>query len=100
MCTSPPPTLWGARQWLCRQADTAEDSGYFGPSSAIWKLHREAVLSLGLGRALLLQLAHPWVAQAAADHSTFQSEPIGRLVATVSAAELLVFGSRAQADAT
>ncbi len=76
----------------------AEDDGYFGPRSAIWRLHREAVLGLGLGRALLLQVAHPWVAQAVVDHSTFRDRPLDRLLATVSAAELLVFGSRRQAD--
>jgi uncharacterized protein (DUF2236 family) len=79
---------------------TAEDAGYFGPDSAMWLLHREAILGLGLGRALLLQLAHPWVAQAVADHSPFQSRPLARLLGTITAAELLVFGSRGQAAAT
>lgn len=77
---------------------TAEDTGYFGPGSAIWHLNQEAVLGIGLGRAVLLQMAHPWVAQAIADHSTFQQRPLQRLLAIVSAAELLVFGSRRQAD--
>lgn len=85
---------------LRRQLATTEDSGYFGPGSAMWLLHREAVLGLGLGRALLLQLAHPWVAQAVADHSAFHTRPLDRLIGTITAAELLVFGSRAQADAT
>jgi uncharacterized protein (DUF2236 family) len=90
------PLHWG--QWLRGQLAGAQDEGYFGPESAIWLIHREAVLALGLGRALLLQLAHPWVAQAVADHSTFQDDPIGRLAATVMAAEFLVFGDRSQAD--
>jgi len=85
--------------WLYQQIATAEDCGYFGPGSAIWSLHREAVLALGIERALLLQLAHPWVAQAVVDHSTYRSEPVERLFGTISAAELLVFGSRKQADA-
>jgi uncharacterized protein (DUF2236 family) len=38
------------------------------------------------------------VAQAVADHSTFRDDPIGRLAATVMAAEFLVFGDRDQAD--
>jgi uncharacterized protein (DUF2236 family) len=76
----------------------ANDEGYFGPSSAMWRLNREAVLGVGLGRALLLQLAHPWVAQAVVDHSTFKERPVDRLVGTVVTAELLVFGSRAQAN--
>jgi uncharacterized protein (DUF2236 family) len=85
---------------LRRQLATAEDAGYFGPGSTMWLLHREAVLGLGLGRALLLQLAHPWVAQAVADHSPFQTRPLARLIGTITAAELLVFGSREQAAAT
>jgi uncharacterized protein (DUF2236 family) len=90
-----------ARQWavwLCDQLASAEDVGYFGPSSALWQLNREAVLGLGLGRAVLMQLAHPWVAQAIADHSPAVGQPLDRLLATATAAELLVFGSRAQAD--
>ncbi len=93
-------TARAAGRRLRRQLATAEDAGYFGPRSAMWLLHREAILGLGLGRALLLQLAHPWVAQAVADHSPFQSQPLARLIGTITAAELLVFGSRAQADAT
>jgi uncharacterized protein (DUF2236 family) len=65
----------------------------------MWGLHREAALGFGLGRVLLLQLAHPWVAQAIKDHSAFREQPRDRLLATVIAAELLVFGDRAQADA-
>jgi uncharacterized protein (DUF2236 family) len=90
-----------ARQWfvwLCDQLASGEDDGYFGPSSALWRLNREAVLGLGLGRAVLMQLAHPWVAQAVTDHSAAAGRPLDRLLATATAAELLVFGSRAQAD--
>lgn len=91
--------FWRSGRWLREQLSMAEDVGYFGPSSAIWRIHQEGVLALGLGRALLLQLAHPWVAQAVTDHSTFQHEPVERLMGTVSAAELFVFGSRSHADA-
>jgi uncharacterized protein (DUF2236 family) len=84
---------------LRAQLAATEDNGYFGPGSAMWALHRELALGFGLGRALLLQLAHPWVAQAIKDHSAFRAQPLDRLLATVIAAELLVFGDRAQADA-
>jgi uncharacterized protein (DUF2236 family) len=95
-----PSDPWEAGRWLRQQIASAEDDGYFGPSSTIWRLHREAALGFGLGRALLLQVAHPSVAQAVVDHSTFRERPLDRLIGTVIAAELLVFGSRAQADAT
>ena len=100
LARTPPlePRRWAA--WLCAQLAAAEDVGYFGPSSALWQLNREAVLGLGLGRAVLMQLAHPWVAQAVLDHSPAAGRPLDRLLATATAAELLVFGSRAQADGT
>ena len=90
--------LWRSWGWLRGELARAEDEGYFGPASAIWRIHREMVLGLGLGRAVLMQLAHPWVAKAVADHSGFQNAPFDRLFGTIAAAELLVFGSRAQAD--
>jgi uncharacterized protein (DUF2236 family) len=91
--------LWEYGRWLRELLASAEDPGYWGPSSAMWRLHREAALGLGLGRAILLQLAHPWVAQAVADHSTFRQQPVERFLSTIAAAYLLVFGSRRQADA-
>jgi uncharacterized protein (DUF2236 family) len=39
-------------------------AGVFGPATVTWRIDREAVVFLGAGRALLLQLAHPWVAAA------------------------------------
>jgi uncharacterized protein (DUF2236 family) len=96
--SSPPLTPRQTGLWLRQQLATAEDTGYFGPESIIWQVQREAVLGLGLGRALLLQVAHPFVAQAVLDHSTFRSQPVDRLMATVTAAEMLIFGSRRQAD--
>jgi uncharacterized protein (DUF2236 family) len=90
------PRRWAA--WLCTELAGGEDVGYFGPGSALWQLNREAVLGLGLGRAVLMQLAHPWVAQAVADHSPARDRPLERLLTTATAAELLVFGSRRQAD--
>lgn len=76
----------------------AEDWGYFGPDSVIWRVNREAVLGLGLGHALLLQLAHPFVAEAVSHHSSFPEQAQSRLAATWLAATYLVFGSRGQAQ--
>jgi uncharacterized protein (DUF2236 family) len=63
---------------------------------ATWKLHREAVLLAGWGRAILLQLAHPLVAQGVADHSGFAQDSwgrVGRLRRTLSAMLALTFGT-------
>src|SRR5512144_1521758 len=43
--------------------------GFYGPDSIMWRINREAVL-LGAGpAALLLQVAHPLVAEGVAQHS-------------------------------
>jgi uncharacterized protein (DUF2236 family) len=64
--------------------------------STVWKLHREVVLLAGWGRAILLQIAHPLVAQGVADHSGFAAERwarVGRLKRTVGAMLALTFGT-------
>jgi uncharacterized protein (DUF2236 family) len=61
-----------------------------------WKLHREVVLLAGWGRAILLQIAHPLVAQGVADHSGFAAERwarVGRLKRTIRAMLALTFGT-------
>src|SRR5262250_837977 len=64
--------------------------------SVAWRLHREVVLLAGWGRAILLQLAHPLVAQGVADHSTFADTRWGRatrLRRTLGAMLALTFGA-------
>lgn len=68
-------------------------AGVFGPSSLTWRIDREAVIFLGAGRALLLQLAHPWVAAAIAEHSSTLADPIGRFHRTFDIVFTMVFGS-------
>jgi uncharacterized protein (DUF2236 family) len=68
--------------------------GIFGPASMTWRIDREAVIFLGAGRALLLQLAHPWVAAAIAEHSRTLADPIGRFHRTFELMFTMVFGSR------
>jgi uncharacterized protein (DUF2236 family) len=63
--------------------------GLFGPASVTWRVDREAAIFLGAGRALLLQLAHPWVAAAIAEHSRTFTDPIGRAAAIPTAAAVL-----------
>jgi uncharacterized protein (DUF2236 family) len=61
-----------------------------------WRLHREVVLLAGWGRAILLQLAHPLVAQGVADHSGFATDGWGgvkRLKRTLAAMLALTFGT-------
>ena len=73
--------------------------GVLGPDSVMWQVHREAALFLGAGRALLLQLAHPWVAAGIAEQSKVFTDPLGRFHRTFSIVYTMVFGTRAQAAA-
>jgi uncharacterized protein (DUF2236 family) len=72
-------------------------AGIFGPHSMMWRVNGEAAVFLGAGRALLLQLAHPWVATAIAQHSRSLTDPIGRFHRTFSLVFTLVFGTFDQA---
>lgn len=80
-----------------RPLAAGEAAGLFGPGSLIWRVDREAALFLGAGRALLLQLAHPWVAAGIADHSRTLRDPVGRFHGTFAVMYALVFGSLDQA---
>jgi uncharacterized protein (DUF2236 family) len=82
---------------MARSAAASEPAGIFGPDSVIWRIDREAAVFLGAGRALLLQLAHPWVAAAIAQHSRSLTDPIGRFHRTFSVVFTMVFGTTGQA---
>jgi uncharacterized protein (DUF2236 family) len=70
----------------------------FSDDDPIRRVNREGVLLLGGGRALLMQVAHPSVAQGVADHSDFQADPWSRLIGTLEAVYTIVFGTDEQAD--
>ena len=71
-------------------------SGVFGPRSITWQVDREAAIFLGAGRALLLQLAHPWISAAVEQHSDTFANPIGRFHRTFGTIFTMVFGTLAQ----
>jgi uncharacterized protein (DUF2236 family) len=73
--------------------------GLFTPESVVRRVNREAVLLLGGGRALLLQVAHPLVAAGVAAHSHFRRDPFGRLWRTLDLMLTIVFGDLAQVAA-
>lgn len=72
----------------------------FPRDAVIRRVDSEGILLLGGGRALLMQLAHPAVAQGVADHSDFRANPFRRLQRTLEASYTIVFGSEEQARAT
>jgi uncharacterized protein (DUF2236 family) len=63
----------------------------------VWRVHRESLVFLGAGAALLLQNAHPWIAQAVADHSKALKDPLGRYYRTFRPVFAIVFGTLGQA---
>lgn len=77
-------------------AGRAGDPGLFGPGSAAWRVGRERLLLAGGPAALLLQVAHPLVAQGVADHSDFTGDPLRRLHGTLDAVLTVTFGDTEQ----
>jgi uncharacterized protein (DUF2236 family) len=64
----------------------------------MWRINREAVL-LGAGpAALLLQVAHPLIAEGVAHHSSFEQDPWRRLHGTIRTTMDLVFGDGRAAE--
>lgn len=83
-----------------RDVERAVDNplhGLYGPQSMMWRVNRESIVFLGAGRALLLQLAHPFVAQSIEDHSPVKRDPWGRYYRTMPPVFAMVFGSLDQA---
>jgi uncharacterized protein (DUF2236 family) len=77
-----------------------EAEGLFGPRSVSWRVDRELLVLAGGSCALLMQAAHPAVAAGVAQHSTYRTDPFGRLLRTLESSFSVVFGSRSEALAT
>ena len=82
---------------MSRREDAA---GLFGPESVSWRVDREVLVLAGGSCALLMQAAHPVVAAGVAQHSTYRTDPFGRLLRTLTSSFDVVFGSRPRAEAT
>lgn len=70
-----------------------------GPESITWKVNREVIVIASWGRAILLQLAHPAIAAAVHDHSSFRGSlraSFRRMHSTVGAMLSLTFGDTEQ----
>jgi uncharacterized protein (DUF2236 family) len=79
---------------------SGSDPGLYGPHSEAWRLNREAMLLLAAGpRALLLQVAHPLVAEGVHQHSAFRDDPWLRLRGTLRSYLRIVYGTTAAARA-
>jgi len=90
----------GRRTAPGRALTDSTTEGLYGPSSESWRLSREALLLLGAGpRAVLLQIAHPLVAEGVDQHSDFHDDPWRRLAATLRSYLTIVYGTEPAARA-
>jgi uncharacterized protein (DUF2236 family) len=95
-----PTPQWVTRDSLDEQIERVRRKvsdpviGLYGPDSMMWRIGRCHLASmLGSGRALLLQVAHPWVTQGVDHHSQTRTDPIGRARRTFKNVLSIVFGS-------
>lgn len=75
-----------------------ESEYHFNPEGKLWEVNGERLTVLGGGRALLLQLAHPLVAQGVYDAGFLQRNPQKRLLNTLGAGLNLIFGTEEQVE--
>lgn len=78
---------------------STKDSGYFGPESVSWQVHREVTVLFGGARALLMQAAHPLVVAGANQTGMYERNPWKRLQRTLILTYTLTFGTKAEAHA-
>lgn len=72
--------------------------GVFGPHSMMWHMLRHvAPGALGSGRALLLQISHPWVTAGIDEHSVTRTDPLKRGRNTFKYLLQMIYGDRDQA---
>ncbi|MEE2731315.1 MAG: oxygenase MpaB family protein [Pseudomonadota bacterium] len=68
-------------------------AGIFGPDSMFWRVVRHSASFMGAGRAVLLQTAHPWIANGVKQHSRTLNDPISRFRGTFTNVFTMVFGN-------
>ncbi len=69
-----------------------------GAGSVSWRVFREPMVLASGGRALLMQVAHPLVAAAVVEHSTYEADPWRRLARTLGVMGKMVFGPPGQSE--
>jgi uncharacterized protein (DUF2236 family) len=82
----------GAPDWS-KQMAIGDDAGLFGPDSAVWQVHGCIATLVGGIRALLMQAAHPAALTGVAEHSAYDTDPLGRLERTTRWLTITSFGS-------
>ena len=83
----------GRPDWVLSIAQ-GDDVGLFGPGSAVWQVHGTIATLVGGIRALLLQACHPAPLAGVAEHSRYESDPLGRLAGTTRWLTITTFASK------
>jgi uncharacterized protein (DUF2236 family) len=78
---------------LAHSMDYRGDPGLFGPHSVTWRVVGDVSTFIGGIRALLIQAAHPEVVAGVADHSAYESDPLGRLSRTSAYVTATTYGA-------
>jgi uncharacterized protein (DUF2236 family) len=82
----------GLPQWANEMA-IGNDVGFYGPDSDVWKVHGSLATLVGGVRALLMQAAYPAALAGVAQHSAYDTDPLGRLERTTRWLTITSFGS-------
>lgn len=92
------PELFAAQLERLRRECRDPNLGVFGPGSMMWEINKYPLAGMqGAGRALLLQIAHPWITNAIDEHSKTREDPVGRGNRTFTHVGRMIFGSLDQA---
>lgn len=89
----------GEPPWV-RAIGAPGDAGWFGPDSAAWRVNGSLATLVGGPRALLLQACHPLALAGVEQHSSYRTDPLGRLQRTNLYVTTSTFGSSSQAEQT
>ncbi|MBP2414195.1 uncharacterized protein (DUF2236 family) [Arthrobacter stackebrandtii] len=79
--------------------EKGDDGGYFGPESAAWAVHGSMTTLVAGIQALLIQALHPGALAGVHDHSSYRTDPLGRLAGTIRWIFTLTYGDTAAARA-
>jgi uncharacterized protein (DUF2236 family) len=82
----------GVPPWLTAVAG-GDDAGLFLPTDAPWVVHGDLATLIGGIRALLMQALHPGTLAGVANHSRYETDPLGRLAGTTRWLTVTTFGS-------
>lgn len=77
--------------------EKGDDGGYFGPESAAWAVHGSMTTLVAGIQSLLIQALHPGALAGVQDHSSYRSDPLGRLAGTIRWIFTLTYGDTAAA---